>query len=63
MAARRSRFTLGIAIAADNGLQIASLLDLAGTKASVVQMRAEAKHLPDIKGIIGRKQQDFGIEL
>ena len=30
-------------IAADNGLQIASLLDLAGTKASVVQVRAEAK--------------------
>ena len=26
-----------------NGLQVASLLDLAGTKASVVQQRAEAK--------------------
>src|SRR5580658_6890140 len=29
--------------AADNGLKIASLLDLAGTKASVVQARAEAR--------------------
>ena len=32
----------------DNGLQIASLLDLAGTKAAVVQMRAEAKDYIDI---------------
>ncbi len=30
-------------IAPDNGLRVASLLDLAGTKASVVQVRAEAK--------------------
>ena len=29
-------------VAKDNGLAVASLLDLAGTKASVVQMRAEA---------------------
>lgn len=30
-------------VASDNGLQIASLLDLAGTKAAFVQQRAEAK--------------------
>jgi hypothetical protein len=30
-------------VSEDNGLKIASLLDLAGTKASVVQLRAEAK--------------------
>jgi hypothetical protein len=32
-----------VVVAKDNGLGIASLLDLAGTKASVVQVRAEAK--------------------
>ena len=30
-------------VAPDNGLQVVSLLDLAGTKVSVVQMRAEAR--------------------
>jgi hypothetical protein len=39
-------------VAADIGLQIASLLDLAGTKASVVQMRAEAKDYIDIDAIL-----------
>jgi hypothetical protein len=39
-------------VASDNGLQIASLLDLAGTKASVVQMRAEAKDYIDIDAIL-----------
>jgi len=39
-------------IAPDNGLQIASLLDLAGMKASVVQMRAEAKDYIDIDAIL-----------
>jgi hypothetical protein len=39
-------------IAPDNGLQIASLLDLAGMKASVVQMRAEAKDYLDIDAIL-----------
>jgi hypothetical protein len=39
-------------IAPDNGLQIASLLDLAGTKASVVQQRAEAKDYMDIAAIL-----------
>jgi hypothetical protein len=36
----------------DNGLQIASLIDLAGTKASVVQMRAEAKDYRDIDALM-----------
>jgi hypothetical protein len=39
-------------VAKDNGLAVASLLDLAGTKASVVQMRAEAKDY--ILSIIGK---------
>jgi hypothetical protein len=39
-------------IAPDNGLQVASLLDLAGTKASVVQQRAEAKDYTDIAAIL-----------
>lgn len=39
-------------IAPDNGLQVASLLDLAGTKANVVQLRAEAKDYRDIDAIL-----------
>lgn len=39
-------------IAQDNGLGIASLIDLAGTKASVVQMRAEAKDYRDIDALL-----------
>ena len=39
-------------VAADNGLQVASLIDLAGTKASVVQMRAEAKDYIDIDALL-----------
>jgi hypothetical protein len=35
-----------------NGLNIASLLDLAGTKASVVQVRAEAKDYIDIDALL-----------
>jgi hypothetical protein len=38
--------------APDNGLQIASLLDLAGTKVNVVQLRAEAKDYRDIDAIL-----------
>ena len=38
-------------IAKGNNLQIASLLDLAGTKASVLQMRAEAKDYIDIDAL------------
>jgi hypothetical protein len=36
----------------ENGLQVASLLDLAGTKASVVQTRAEARDYVDIDALI-----------
>jgi hypothetical protein len=39
-------------IAPGHGLKIASLLDLAGTKASVVQRRAEAKDYHDIDAIL-----------
>ena len=39
-------------IASDNGLQVASLLDLAGTEASVVQVRAEAKDYIDIDALL-----------
>src|ERR1700688_5007021 len=39
-------------IAPDNGLQVASLLDLAGTKASMVQVRAEAKDYIDIDALL-----------
>jgi hypothetical protein len=39
-------------IAPDNGLQVASLLDLAGTKASVVQVRAEARDYIDIDAFL-----------
>jgi nucleotidyltransferase AbiEii toxin of type IV toxin-antitoxin system len=46
-------------IAPDNGLQVASLLDLAGTKAAVVQQRAEAKDYHDIDAIL----QDGRIDL
>lgn len=46
-------------IAPDNGLQIASLLDLVGTKAAVVQQRAEARDYRDIDAIL----RDGGIDL
>ena len=46
-------------IAPDNGLQIASLLDLAGMKASVVQMRAEAKDYIDIDAILADGRIDL----
>jgi hypothetical protein len=39
-------------IAPDNGLRVASLLDLAGTKAAVVQVRAEAKDYIDIDALL-----------
>jgi len=38
--------------APDNGLYVASLLDLAGTKASVVQVRAEAKDYLDLDALL-----------
>lgn len=39
-------------VADDNGLKIASLLDLAGTKASVVQVRGEAKDYLDMDALM-----------
>jgi hypothetical protein len=39
-------------IAPDNRLQVASLLDLAGTKAAVIQQRAESRDYIDIDAII-----------
>jgi hypothetical protein len=39
-------------VAPDNGLRVASLLDLAGTKAAVVQQRAEAKDYLDMDAIL-----------
>jgi hypothetical protein len=41
-------------VARDNGLQIASLVDLAGMKAAVVQKRAEAKDYIDLDAIINQ---------
>lgn len=45
--------------APDNGVQVASLLDLAGMKAAVVQMRAEAKDYLDIDALL----RDGGVGL
>jgi len=39
-------------IVRENGLKVASLLDLAGTKASVVQVRAESKDYIDIDALL-----------
>ncbi len=50
-------------ISADNGLQIASLMDLAGTKASVVQMRAEAKDYIDIDALLADGRIDLPMAL
>jgi hypothetical protein len=38
--------------ASNHGLWVASLLDLAGTKAAVVQMRAEAKDYVDLAALL-----------
>ncbi len=50
-------------MAKDNGLAIASLLDLAGTKASVVQMRAEAKDYIDIDALMAKGKVDLPLAL
>lgn len=50
-------------IAPDNGLQIASLLDLAGTKVNVVQLRAEAKDYRDIDAILRDGRIDLSTAL
>jgi hypothetical protein len=39
-------------VAKENNLRVASLLDLAGTKASVIQVRAEAKDYLDIDAVL-----------
>jgi hypothetical protein len=39
-------------VSKDNGLKIASLIDLAGTKASVLQVRAEAKDYIDMDALM-----------
>lgn len=39
-------------VSKDNGLKVASLLDLAGTKASVLQVRAEAKDYIDMDALM-----------
>jgi hypothetical protein len=46
-------------VAADIGLAIASLLDLAGMKAAVVQKRAEAKDYVDLDAIITQSAVDL----
>ena len=50
-------------VSKDNGLGIASLLDLAGTKASVVQVRAEAKDYIDIDALITTGKVDLALAL
>lgn len=50
-------------IAKDNGLKIASLLDLAGTKASVLQVRAEAKDYIDMDALLRRGRLDLPLAL
>ena len=49
--------------APDNGLQIASLFDLAGTKAAVVQQRAEARDYRDIDAILQDGRVDLPMAL
>jgi hypothetical protein len=50
-------------IAPDIGLQVASLLDLGGTKASVVQVRAEAKDYIDIDALLTDGRIDLSAAL
>ena len=50
-------------VASDNGLHVASLLDLAGTKVTVVQQRAEAKDYIDVDAIVMDGQIDLTMAL
>lgn len=50
-------------VAIDNGVQVASLVDLAGTKASVVQLRAEAKDYLDLDALIKHGNIDLPFAL
>lgn len=43
----------------DNGVWIASLIDLAGMKAAVVQRRAEAKDYLDLYALMNQKVVDL----
>ena len=47
----------------DNGLRIASLIDLAGMKAAVVQQRAEAKDYLDLYALINQEAVDLSTAL
>ena len=53
----------GIGKAPVTGLKVASLLDLAGTKAAVVQRRAEAKDYIDIAAILSEGSIDLPLAL
>ena len=50
-------------VVSDHGLRIASLLDLAGMKAAVVQKRAEAKDYFDLDALIVSGQVDLSMAL
>lgn len=50
-------------VAKDNHVRIASLVDLAGMKAAVVQKRAEAKDYVDLDAIIENTEIDLGTAL
>ena len=50
-------------IAENNGIKIASLLDIAGTKAAVVQQRAHAKDYIDIDALITQGRIDLPMHL
>jgi hypothetical protein len=50
-------------IASDNSLKVASLVDLAGMKAAVVQKRAEAKDYLDLDAIINEGKIDLPMAL
>lgn len=51
------------AVAEDNGLKVASLLDIAGTKAAVVQQRAQARDYIDIDALITQGGIDLPMHL
>jgi hypothetical protein len=59
----RMRRLLPPLVARDNNLQVASLLDLAGAKASVVQIRAEAKDYLDIDALLADGRIDLPMAL
>ena len=50
-------------VAEGNGLEIASLLDIAGTKAAVVQRRAQAKDYIDIDALVKQAGIDLPMQL